>query len=205
MTKNIHLKSGFTIVELLTAMTILGILSIAITGFYIRGVNQTYFDVGKQLVNKDIRNFTTELSDSAIHANYFIIYDSFSSRIQKDEGTSGDFLLLVFNDPDDADKIERTVGFYRNSSSNVEGPVLVFDTSHDTTVETQSSLSDLIPAPNTFGTHTEVIELSKGLANGKLFYNFFNKSIVVRGEIIHQGDTTRKATNTYNFTISPRG
>ncbi|MCH6256566.1 prepilin-type N-terminal cleavage/methylation domain-containing protein [Puniceicoccaceae bacterium K14] len=198
-------KTAFTLTELVVAMSILGVLSIALTSFYIKGVNQTYFDVGKQLVNKDIRNFTTELSDSAVHANYFIIYDSFQTRDQQDEGSSGDFLLLVYNDPDDDQKIERTIGFYRSSSSNVEGPVLTFNTTHDTSVVTQAELSALIPDASTFGAHQEVIELSKGLADGKLFFNFFNKSIVVRGEIIHQGDNTRNATNTYNFTISPRG
>lgn len=202
---NTRKKSGFTLSELLVSMAIMGVLSIALTSFYIKGVNTTYFDVGKQLVNKDIRSFTSELSDSAIHANYFIIYDAFKTRTQKDEGASGDFLALVYNDPDDDNKIERIVGFYRSSTNSTEGPVLTFDQNYDTSVEEQAPLSDLLPNNSTFGSHSEVIELSKGLANGKLFYNFFNKSIVVRGEIIHRGDNTRNATNTYNFTISPRG
>jgi hypothetical protein len=50
-----------------------------------------------------------------------------------------------------------------------------------------------------------VIELSKGLSNGKLFYNYYDRSIMVRGEIIHRGTATRRATNTYNFTVTPRG
>jgi hypothetical protein len=51
--------------------------------------------------------------------------------------------------------------------------------------------------------------MSKGLANGRLFYNIRSKSVMVNGQIIHRGGLGKtryeRATNTYNFTISPRG
>ena len=52
---------------------------------------------------------------------------------------------------------------------------------------------------------SEVIELSAGIASGKLFYNFYDRSVMVKGEIIHEGNAFRRASNTYNFTVSPRG
>ena len=62
---------------------------------------------------------------------------------------------------------------------------------------------------------TEVVELSRGLANGNLFRNFRDNSIVVNGEIVAgnfrrengqmivQGN--RFVNNTYNFTITRQG
>ena len=54
----------------------------------------------------------------------------------------------------------------------------------------------------TIGSH--MLELAKGLANERLFYNYRDHSIVVNGQILH-GNAARSVTNTYNFTISPRG
>jgi hypothetical protein len=66
-------------------------------------------------------------------------------------------------------------------------------------------LADLLPDTGTAGSHDEVIELSNGLSDGKLFYNFYDRSIIVRGEILHDGAVAQQVTNTYNFTVSPRG
>lgn len=64
-----------------------------------------------------------------------------------------------------------------------------------------------LPAPETRGdpSHRVTLELSRGLAEGVLFYNFQGQSVIVRGEIIHPGNRQRRATNTYNFTVTPRG
>jgi len=49
-----------------------------------------------------------------------------------------------------------------------------------------------------------VIELSRGLADERLFYNFWGRSVMVNGQI-HHGNDAKRVTETYNFTISPRG
>ena len=65
---------------------------------------------------------------------------------------------------------------------------------------------NLLPATSTLTSWPEVIELSQGLSDGRLFHNFYGRSVMVKGEIIQgDGKSTRMATNTYNFTISPRG
>lgn len=43
-----------------------------------------------------------------------------------------------------------------------------------------------------------------GLSNGYSFYNYENKSIITRAKILH-GNLAKRVTNTYNFTITPRG
>ena len=92
--------------------------------------------------------------------------------------------------------------------SNV-GPVLKFDINYNTPVDIgdtgTNTLEDLFPSSSGLsGNFDQVVELSKGLANGKLFYNFEKKSIMVNGQIFH-GDSGNRITDTYNFTVSPRG
>ena len=43
-----------------------------------------------------------------------------------------------------------------------------------------------------------------GLSAGYCFYNYENKSIITRAKILH-GNKAKRVTNTYNFTITPRG
>jgi prepilin-type N-terminal cleavage/methylation domain-containing protein len=43
-----------------------------------------------------------------------------------------------------------------------------------------------------------------GLSNNYAFYNYQNKSIITRCKILH-GNQAKRITNTYNFTITPRG
>ena len=45
----------------------------------------------------------------------------------------------------------------------------------------------------------------RGLSdNGLLFVNYQNRSALVRAKILH-GNQAKRVTNTYNFTITPRG
>ncbi|MCH8473795.1 MAG: type II secretion system GspH family protein [Opitutales bacterium] len=68
-------------------------------------------------------------------------------------------------------------------------------------------LTTYLPDPSTVGSeeHRLTLELSRGLAEGVLFYNFQDQSVIVRGEIIHRGNRQQRASNTYNFTVTPRG
>ncbi len=120
-------------------------------------------------------------------------------------------LVLIYKDPANVDLVNRIVGYYRAppdaADASSEGPVRKFDLRF--TPSTSAAIHTLLPDRSTYSTNPEVIEISRGLANGSLFYNVRNKSIMVNGEIVHRGGlgNTRyeRATNTYNFTISPRG
>ncbi|HZL46357.1 MAG TPA: prepilin-type N-terminal cleavage/methylation domain-containing protein [Opitutaceae bacterium] len=39
----------------------------------------------------------------------------------------------------------------------------------------------------------------------RIFYNYRNSSVMVNGQFTENGNLIRKAANTYNFTVSPRG
>ena len=210
-------------------MLTLSMTSVVMAGsmsFVLQSLNTYHYDMGKLLVNRDIRTFTSEMTENAAYANYFMIFPSFEERsntvqvgdsengfvdVEVDasvnDGMSGDFLLLIFTDPEDSSVIKRLVGYFRAPQGGFdaggEGPVRRFESDYPDGAT--GDIWDLIPDVETAASQPAVIELSEGLADGRLFYNFRNRSIMVKGKIFHEGNLTRRATNTYNFTVSPRG
>lgn len=71
---------------------------------------------------------------------------------------------------------------------------------------TATSLEALLPsdAAATIAGHQIVVQLAQGLDDGLLFHNYNGKSIMINGKIMH-GNNDVSATDTYNFTVSPRG
>lgn len=220
-----HALRAFTLSEVLVTLGISGVVLLAALTFLIQGLNIFSFDVGKNLVNRDIRTFTSELADNATYANYFQVYPSFSTRTVSttvngssvttpanvEDKQTGDMLVLVFKDPAKVDLVNRIIGYYRApkdpNDPRSEGPVRKFDL--QISPSSSAPIYTLLPSAGTFSSNEEVIEMSKGLANGRLFYNVRGKSVMVNGQIIHRGGLGKtryeRATNTYNFTVSPRG
>lgn len=232
---------GFTLVEILIATTIAGIVSASLVSIIFQALKIYDYDDKKITVNRYIRDFTTELAGNATFANYALIFPDFSTRakvspvfnpdtgeidtaginVPAEDGQSGDMLVLVFVDPANDERIQRIVGYYRDAPPAVEvdpdddtakaGPVRRFELNFNPS--SASSAVNLLPAISTINTWPEVIELSEGLSDGRLFHNFYGRSIMVNGEIIQRGDREndgkkdgfRVARNTYNFTVSPRG
>ncbi len=210
--------------EVLISMTLFGIIMAAALTVYMQALNVYSYDEGKIQVNRDIRTLTAELTSNATYANYFLIYPDFATRsttttttdpntgtstttttdASVNDGVSGDMLVLVFKDEIDDKKVSRLIGYYRAPTGSAnEGPVRRFDI----TISPSSSdpVYSLIPAASTKDTNREVVQISVGLANGKLFYNLFDKSVMIKGQIIHRGSLNKLAVNTSNFPASPRG
>lgn len=146
------------------------------------------------------------------------------------DGNSGDFLVFGFQgEPDLSTSINapqpvtRLTGFYRAPADpndpTSEGPVRKFDTDLDFAYNDSDEpllspidpldpptpeeiLATLYPT-STRNTNPEVISLSEGLANNRLFYNYGKSSIMINGKIIH-GVEAKRVTDTYNLTISTR-
>ena len=224
---SLRASSGFTLVEVLVTTALLGLLGVGVFAMFMQSLNLYHFDAAKLRVNRDIRTFTSEMTDNATYANYYMVFPDFETRSSSEtyedaegdqqsrtidasvnHGESGDMLVLVYTDVDAPSKINRLVGYYRDADDeDTEGPVRTFDI----TISPSSSapIWTLLPGVGTRSDWPEVIEISKGLANGKLFYNFRDRSVMVKGQIIHRGGIGKtryeRATNTYNFTVSPRG
>lgn len=209
---------GMTLVEIMVVLGVSMLVAGGLLTFFIHSLQVYHYDSGKLLVNRDMRQFTSEIAGNATYANYFMIYPSFTERsitansVTTDDkvfaGGSGNMMVLVFLDPADSAKISRIVGYYRDPEENDgEAPVRKFDRVISPSVT--ADVWTLLPAVSTAQTNEEVIELSKNTGAQNLFYNFYDRSVMVRCEIIHRTGTGKnryeRAANTYNFTISPRG
>ena len=212
-------KKGFSLIELLIALSISTMVIGGLLSFNIQLVKGGMFTEQKNQINRDIRKITTELSDVAKESNYFQIYPSFTLADRDDpvdrlySNQSGDLVLFVFTSENTVGlgtfPVERIVGYFRESTTRGElldvGPVKKFDVSFSTPIDITSGtlLESLIPTESASGI-TEVIELSKGTAQGNMFYNLGNKSVMINGQLYH-GEKGIRASDTYNFTVSPRG
>lgn len=211
-------KKGFTLVEVLIAVSIASAAIAMTMSVFMDSFKMTFVSNAKNNINSDIRKITREMSSVARQANYFCLYESmasgkFASKAQElGMSNSGDFMLLAFRGPPtDPSNLNsrpyvRLVGYWRlikNADENT-GPVMKFD--YEVPVASRSNqLYEVMPSVSTIESiSTEVITLSEGLANKKLFYNHNNRAIMVNGKIIH-GNEAKRVTDTYNFTITARG
>lgn len=213
MRNNTKQQNAFTLVEIVIAMTIVTIVSALVMDFFIESLKSTFISEQKNLINQDIRKITQELSDNAKSANYFRLYKSFNTEDRDHtsdallEGNAGNFLLLVYQEETDPQNpsvrpIEKLVGYFLDSGVGDTGPIKKFEVTFSPAAT--GNLESLIPSPEQIDSFEEMVHLSQGLANKHLFYNYWNKSIMVNGKIIH-GNDAKRVTDTYNFTISPRG
>ncbi len=216
-------RAGLTLTELLITLTIFGMVMAGIGSFFLQTNKMLFTSTAKLQINRDIRAVTNEMTDNARNANHFTLYDSFyddfrnptapttGADYRQRDAESGDCAVFIFYGTDPAPwdttppPIVRLVGYYR-SIDNVPdntGPIRKFDIAIPV-ADQNDTVEDLIPAISTVGTHRTIVAMSEGLANQRLFYNFRERSIMVNGQIYH-GNDAKRVTDTYNFTISPRG
>lgn len=210
---------GFTLTEIMISVSLLSVLTVLFMSVYLDASRMAFMSEGKNLINRDIRNVTQHMSRIARSSSYFALYRSFEHddrdelRDQIMEGGTGDFVVFVFQGwPKPGTKLsarptERIVGYYRaitNPDNQSElAPVRHFDLQIPEE-DQDKPLEQLIPPATLVDEFPVVVELSEGLAQGDLFFNLWNSSVMVNGKIIH-GNAAKRVTETYNFTVSPRG
>jgi prepilin-type N-terminal cleavage/methylation domain-containing protein len=217
--RHIHrLRRGFTLVELMISMFIFALVITGLFRFSYMANNMLFDSIGKIDINRDVRVFTQLMSNHARAANEFYIYPSFNSydrdeiadRARADQ--TGDFLLLIYQEPwpdlDSPEHITKLIGYFRRSEgADGTGPVMRFEINYaegDYKDTTEVTPEELLSGLDADGDYERVWELSRGLADGNLFYNFYDRSIMIKAELF-RGNRARRITETYNFTVSPRG
>jgi len=238
--------AGFTLAEVLVSMTIFSLLMGMIVSFNVESIKSMFVSEQKAIINKDMRMLTSQMSDDARYASFFVLYSNYTATSRNttaqelQQGNSGDFLVLVFygspatGAPVNVRPVSEIVGYYRepyslsnqlsldpitNASSSLM-PVHRFDLTvgHGLSANqylevtnipsggTSTTIEALLPndAAATIASHPIVVQLAKGLNDGLLFHNFWGKSIMINAEIV-QGNNYDSVSDTYNFTISPRG
>lgn len=220
---------GFTLVEIMVTMALFTIIMASFYALTLAISNLILDSEGKLQINADIRSFTNDMSRVGRGATQFYIHDKWEtggsltiSNVAAD-GQSGDVLLLAFTHIDRSvisdlvnnsnTFISRIVGYARiPDAQNNEGPVYRFELTPPTPNgwavqdHTVHSLVNGAISDRTVQLR-EVIELSRGRADGKLFRRYGNHRFIVNGEIIHGQNPRRehRVSNTYNFTVSIRG
>lgn len=205
-------KGGFTMVEILISMSIMAVLVTSIMSFYLQFYRTAFANEQRNMINRDIRTLTARLSEDGRQANYFILYrsheltDRNNEKDRLSDGESGDLLVFVYSEPPKASSVRgrtsKLVGYFRDATAGQSGPVRRFEVELDPASPAQ--IEALFPNQTRMAESPQVVELSRGLADGRLFYNFWGRSVMVNGQIYH-GNEAKRVTETYNFTVSPRG
>ncbi|TVP75496.1 MAG: type II secretion system protein [Puniceicoccaceae bacterium] len=207
---------GFTLTEIMFVSAILGLVSIVLVGFIRQTGESMNWATNKTLVVRDVRNFTTRITNEAFAANIGVVYSGFALNERNEvgkrleSGQSGDCLVLVHRAPlpqlGDPMHYTKLVIYFRQPDSDGVSPVYRAEVEFTTPQPTASITLEALLASNfpTIPTNAPVVlELSRGLASGNLFHNL-GGSFLINGEILH-GKKAREVTNTYNLTISTRG
>lgn len=203
-------KKGFTLVEIMIAATLLLIMIGVILNFFVEHLRAGFISEQRNLVNMDMRRITQEMVNEGRSASYFRLYNSFASgdrdasADQLGAGSNGDLLVFVYQEaPNPASStvrpIEKIVGYYRDAAT---GTIKTFTRNYSPA--SASALESLIPAVSEVGTFRDIANDLEGLSGGKIFHNYKSSSIIVDANII-QGHDVKPVTNTYTFTITPRG
>jgi prepilin-type N-terminal cleavage/methylation domain-containing protein len=148
-----RISRGFTLVETLVAVTIIGLATVGIIAFLRQGLQMYYADRARLIINRDIRTFTSKMDTDAVTANFFCLYQDFNTRTTGSpavdgalaDGQVGDFLVLVYTDPALAttgvSMVTDLVGYYReitNTTLNT-GPVRRFTAHLSPSVDIKSA------------------------------------------------------------------
>ena len=215
-------KKAFTLVEVLYATSIGMMVVIGVTSLFLTSLKSFYWSTNKCMINNDFRMFTMHLADEVRAANAAYVYESFSVADRnsladrKGVNESGDCLVLIYTTPhpnvDDPRHVTDIVVYFRQAEEDGIGPVYRFEHSFgsgayvsELTFSDSYTVESILSTIDTTGPYQEIIELSRGLADGELFQTKDqNKTIIVNGEIMH-GNSMTEVTNTYNLTLSPRG
>ena len=152
----------------------------------------------------------------------FVYYSDpfFDSRLYDADPTNNPALMTV--------TIQRIVGYWIAPNREISGEtaLYVFDSNDSrttgasawttpwgqtfpVTLSGTTTVESLLPADTqTWAMHNAfdiVVNDLEGLTSNSLFFeNFQNRSILIRTKILH-GNQAKRVTNTYNFTITPRG
>ena len=193
---------AFTLVEIMFAIVILGVVGIGLTSLMIGSAKSMRWSINKSLITNDFRQFTLQASQDALNASHAYLYPSFNTNDCDDPGDrrglrlSGDCLVLVSTEPSPTINSQR---FYRR--------IVIYNRAADLnpTIPTTTPIETVLAAQRSnFEDPETVLELSRGLSENQLFLRAANETFIINGEIIH-GQNAQRITNTYNLTISTRG
>ncbi|HWZ95806.1 MAG TPA: prepilin-type N-terminal cleavage/methylation domain-containing protein [Opitutaceae bacterium] len=137
---------GFTLVELMIAATLTGLVLTAILTITITCLKIYNNNANKLTVDKDMRKYTMYFENDAAYSNTFYIYDTVANGAPAldtttstdnyiNPGQAGDLLLLITTatNPDGSTDVKRVIAYYHvvTDATTNSGPVYRLDTQGD--------------------------------------------------------------------------
>jgi prepilin-type N-terminal cleavage/methylation domain-containing protein len=207
---------GFTLPELLIALSVFAIVIALVINFYKEALVETHLEAEKNELNSSLRNISEELLLYARQADYMLIYKSFDPRNHNNaedrlfEGKEGDLLIMVFqgegkkSERSNKRSIVKIVGYYREGAGTKKGeskaPLkrFIVEIPEGSSREPEA----LIPKKES-KKFKELASNVSGLTHRKVFYNLNNKNIMVNMSL-SVGSGNYEYSHWLNLTLSPK-
>jgi prepilin-type N-terminal cleavage/methylation domain-containing protein len=221
---------AFTLLEIMFATVILGIIGTILTSFMINAARGMSWSIDKSLITNDFRKFTNRITQDTYNANFAYLYTDFTAANASQSidrlavGSSGDCLVLVQTEPfpnaNSQRFFRRIVVYYRvpGEVSPVFRQEVVFDRPLANSTANNGNTPNPTPDPDYFENFliAQITNLSppqtvlqstrglSGISSNQFFERLTSEAFLITGEIIN-GVNSPSTTNTYNLTISTRG
>jgi prepilin-type N-terminal cleavage/methylation domain-containing protein len=207
-------RRGYTLVEVLVAAALGGIVIAGATGLMITGLRSYYAGRDKLQISQDIRSLTLDLMGTARNAADFKIYDNFANRTEQTLGNGrGDMVAFLYADPNDEARVVRVVTYYRdlgvaNNPTARDQTLRRFDTG---IIGSQPFNVALLPGPGTRTQNRAIVETTADATSTQPllfqrieFSNNAPRGLGVSGQIVYSNKALRRFQNTYDFVVSCR-
>lgn len=183
-------RRGFSIPEMMIALTIFGLVMTAVTRQMIESVSITLKTSRMLEYSRNGRNLMARLGSDLRTAQTTILYSEFNSRSTAiTAGNYGNYLVL--HQVNSSGAITRTVGYYAVANGST-GTFILYR--HDSAAG--HSTAGVLPVTGTSGSHPVVVGTFKVPSGTKLFRNWSDRGISIRGQY---GTTTGASTDALNY------
>lgn len=204
-------RKGFTLVEILVAMTVAGMAATALFAFFIFGLRANATTTTTLVHNDYIRNLTQKMLFDIRRADQIIVYKSTSDLTEVGYEQTGDYMLCFYNAWDvtsKSDKVERVVGYYlHNVYGSDEKELYRFEN----TEISEDNVSDVaVSTFSGFGTSahdmlaSDVEKTTDVDGNEVGIFEYF-KGVRVQASFTAPNAQAKDRFTLYNFTAAPRG
>jgi len=181
-------RRALTLVEILVALTIFGLVMTVVTRQLIESASVTLKTSRLLEYSRSGRNLIGYLGNDMRSAQTMTLYSEFNSRsTTMSAGSYGNYLVL--HQVNASGTITRTVGYY--AVANGSSYILYRHDSADGVIT-----AGTLPAAGTQGTHRVLVGTFKVPSGTKLFRNWSDRGVSIRGQY---GTATGAATSALNY------
>jgi type II secretory pathway component PulJ len=180
LTSNSSKRAGYTVTEIMIAVSIFSLFSIGLTAFFISSLGLYSVNIGRIQNNAGMRRFSERFADDVRTASVIDVYSSFNNRTADMSGI-GDLLVLTYQNS--LNQATRIVYYYRDT--NTTGAYGGNPVRRGEVIASNPTL----PAASTQGTHPVALNemLLKTNQTGVFARHGGTTTAVFEGDVINRG------------------